>query len=232
MTQAKKTAKKTDDKMKQMIWITLAAVVVMVGLTWFSNMNSAVVPDSPVAFDYDNLPRLGKENAPVKIVEFGDFKCPACKVFSQEIVPELKKEYIDSGDVAVYFFNYTFLGTDSTRAAAAAYSVYKQNNEAFWNYYDAIYLNQGNERDEWATSEVLMKLAKDANLPIDHEKFMKELQDETYLKEIEEQNAFVSSINVTQTPTLYINGQYYAGKSLNLEALKTAIEANLSEMKK
>ncbi len=36
-------------------------------------------------------PTLGKEDAPVSIIEFGDFKCPACKAWGERIFPQLQK---------------------------------------------------------------------------------------------------------------------------------------------
>lgn len=50
-----------------------------------------------------HFPAEGSENAPVTIVEFSDFECPFCLRFYAETLPQIKKEYIDSGKVKFYY---------------------------------------------------------------------------------------------------------------------------------
>ncbi|SFS63828.1 Thioredoxin [Paenibacillus sp. BC26] len=162
----------------------------------------------PVAFDYQQLPMLGSADAPVKIVEFGDFKCPACRYFSQEIKPKLLQDYIDKGEVAFYFMNHTIIGPDSFAAAVAGQSVYHQNPKEFWKYYDAIYKNQGDERVAWATPSFLVELAKNAQLQVDYEKLMRDIENEAYANEVIAHNEKAEKL-ISATPTLFINGVKY-----------------------
>ena len=169
-----------------LIGLTLAliaiAVVVILGINSQSKSQS-----EPYAFNYSDLPRLGSENAPVKIVEFGDFKCPSCKTFAELYEPKLVKDYIDSGKVALYFVNYTVISADSVTAAAAGEAVFRQKPEAFWPYYDAIYAHQEDEHTDWATPEKMVQIAKDAKLEVDYDKLLTDLQKEVYTKHVNEQ---------------------------------------------
>ncbi|WP_256208784.1 thioredoxin domain-containing protein [Paenibacillus sp. CF384] len=175
----------------------------------------------PVAFDYEQIPMLGSADAPVKIVEFGDFKCPACRYFSQEIKPKLVQDYIEQGTVALYFMNNTIIGPDSFAAAMAGQSVYHQNPKAFWSYYDAIYKNQGDERVAWATPAFLVELAKNAQLQVDYEKLMRDIESETYADEVIAHNAKAEKL-ISATPTLFINGVKYEDFA-DYDKLKRAI---------
>lgn len=67
---------KAEAKTKILIFSTVAAVIIIfVALIM-------LIPKANSDFNYSEMHRLGKEDAPVKIVEFGDYKCPACSDFS------------------------------------------------------------------------------------------------------------------------------------------------------
>ncbi|MDT3424770.1 protein-disulfide isomerase [Paenibacillus forsythiae] len=209
-----------------LIGSTLLVVVIFAALFVLAtkNTDNPGGAANPVSFNYDELPRLGKADAPVKLVEFGDYKCPACARFSIVMKPLLVQEYIETGKAALYFVNMSFLGPDSKTASLAALSVYHQNNEAFWTYYDALYANQGNEDTVWATEDFLVELAQSANLPIDYDLLRKDIQNRTYAGELNRDNAIAKTNDVRSTPTLYING-IKADNIFNLSAVSAQIES-------
>ncbi|AKG34971.1 DsbA family protein [Paenibacillus durus] len=209
-----------------LIGTILLTVVIFAGLFVMAYKNTGNPGDSgsPASFNYDELPRLGKADAPIKLVEFGDFKCPACARFSVGIKPLLVQEYIETGKVALYFVNMSFIGPDSETASLAALSVYHQNSEAFWTYYDALYANQGDENAEWATEDFLVRLAQNEKLPIDYNLLRKDIQNRTYSGELERDNAIAKTNNVKSTPSLFING-IKASDPLNISAISAEIES-------
>ncbi|WP_310550468.1 DsbA family protein [Paenibacillus glufosinatiresistens] len=157
-------------------------------------------------FNYSELPRLGQADAPVKLVEFGDFKCPACADFTNTVKPKIVQDAIDTGKAAFYFVNMSFVGPDSETASLAALSVYHQNPDAFWKFYDAVYASQGDEQTEWATKDYLVSLAQKEKLEIDYDRLAKDIENATYRKELERDNKTAEKFNVTNTPSLFING--------------------------
>ncbi|QHT63978.1 DsbA family protein [Paenibacillus lycopersici] len=209
--------------MRKLIWGT--AVVVVLGII------AAVIftpKSNPTDFDYASLPVLGKTDAPVKIVEFGDYKCPSCQYFSQQVKPQLEKEYIDTGKAAMYFMDFPFIGPDSTTAALAAHAVFHQSNDAFWKYYDLLYKNQPDEKTLWATTDYLVQLAKDNKLDVDYDKMKTDIDKQTYIKEIDKGESTAHKANVQSTPTLFINGKEYTGDFSNYGQLKEAVEKALA----
>ncbi|MBW4080512.1 DsbA family protein [Paenibacillus sp. S150] len=225
----KRRAELEQQKQKTRILIisTIAIVVIIfVGLFMLASKDSASTAGSgkPVDFNYSGLPRLGKEDAPVKIVEFGDFKCPACSSFASVIKPQLAQEYVNQDKAALYFVNMAFIGPDSETASLAALSVYHQNSDAFWTYYDALYANQGDENAEWATEDFLVSLAQKEELPIDFDLLRKDIQERTYENELQTDTQLAEDTGVTSTPTLFING-YKVDEPFNMEAIDAQIKS-------
>lgn len=186
--------------------------------------------EAPLVFNYGETPTLGAADAKVKIMEFGDFKCPACAYFSQAIMPEIKSEYIDTGKVSLSYQNWTIIAQDSYTAALAGLSIYHQSNEEFWKFYDALYKNQPPEGQAWATTDFLVDFAKQQGLNIDYDKLRQDIEQETYADELDKQNAFAQKHNFTGTPTVLINGVKLDDEtSLNYENFKAAIDKALEE---
>ncbi|MFF2089136.1 DsbA family protein [Paenibacillus sp. NPDC058174] len=206
---------------KPLIFLTLAFVAVIAVIIIGLNQQG-----KPANFDYASLPTQGSSEAPVKLVEFGDFKCPSCQFFAQNIKPQLEKDFIETGKASLSFVNYTFIGPDSVTAALAAEAVHQQNPEAYWTYYKTLYDNQQDERIQWATPDHLVQLAKDANLPIDFDLLRSDIDKKTYQKRVDKDNDSVRPLNVTGTPTLFINGKKYTG-SMDYASIKATIEKTL-----
>jgi len=216
--QRKLQRQKEQAGMRRLMWITAAVVVLLVAALVIFQPKS-----DPAAIPYETMPSLGEANAPVKIVELGDYKCPSCQYFSQQIEPKLKADYIDKGIVSLHFMNFTIIGPDSNTAALAAQSIFHQNNEAYWKFYDAIYKNQPDEKLPWATPQYLVDLARKEALPIDFDKLQQDITSKTYQKEIDQHNAFANKNRVSSTPTLFINGQKFEDAN-DYAKLKAAID--------
>jgi protein-disulfide isomerase len=204
--------------MKRLIWITASVVILVIAI-----IALAQYKPKPVEIAYDQLPVLGNPNAPVKIVEFGDYKCPTCQVFSQQIEPQLKKDFIDTGIASFYFMNFTFIGPDSNTAALAAQAVYHQNKDEFWKYYHILYDNQGDEGIQWATPDFLTELARKEGLAIDYDKLKKDILDKTYQSDVDQHNAFANKSRINGTPTVLVNGEKIEN-GMNYASIKAAVE--------
>jgi protein-disulfide isomerase len=110
---------------------------------------------------------LGDPKAKVRVVEYGDLQCPACKEFSVRTAPGLIDEVVRK-DIASYDFRqWVVIGqpprAQSTEAAKAALAASAQNR--YWNYIELFYRNQGAEESGYVTDPFLTAIAKGAGVP-------------------------------------------------------------------
>lgn len=205
----KKQAKARKQKIQTLTLWTAIVLVLVGGLYFLTSFLSdqQAKPVNEKIFAYERQPVIGNPDAPVKIVEFGDYKCPVCKRFAEEIFPQLKRDFLDTGKVGMYFIDKPFIGEDSVTASMAGEAVYRQKPEAFWTYYKAVYAHQGLESDRWATVPFLVELAKKEVPDIDHSRMERELNDQVYMEEVEADRKIAAELGVDSVPTLFINGK-------------------------
>lgn len=178
----------------------------------------------------EGQPMTGNSDANVTVVEFGDYRCPVCKQFHDQVWPQLKENYIDTGKVEFYFVNYAFLdqnfaGQTSTRAAVAGECVVNQDEEQFWNFHDALYDNQGAERQDWATQDFLMDLARENTEGLDYNQLQACIDDRKTSDKVQQDRSIGRSAGVTGTPSVYVNGDKIQNWEYN--SLRAAIEQQL-----
>ncbi|WP_257348332.1 DsbA family protein [Pseudalkalibacillus decolorationis] len=181
--------------------------------------------NNDVEVNYEGQPSIGEEDAPVKIVEFADFKCPACAQFEAEVYPQIKADFIDTGKAELFMVNKPFLAPDSKIAASVGEAVYAQDEKAFWKYYDVVFKNQGSEQEAWATEEFLIGLIEKNIKGIDTEQLKKDLEANKFEDEIE--TDIKMSNQVQSTPTIIINGKMIENPFDYENSIKPAIEEAL-----
>lgn len=153
------------------------------------------------------VPSIGKNNAPVTIVEFADFQCPFCKEFNDKLFQRIKSQFIDSGKVRFVYMHYPFLGEESIYAAEATECAKEQGK--FWQYHDLLFQKQGDENAGVYGKDNLKKYASELNL--DQAKFDSCLDTRKFQKEVQEQQLLGTDYGVTSTPTIFINGRKFEG---------------------
>ena len=86
-------------------------------------------------------PTLGSSKAPLTIVEFSDFQCPYCRHFHEQVLPQLKQEYINKGLVRFIHKDLPLpFHSQAKPAAAAARCAGEQNR--YWDLYGALFDQQ------------------------------------------------------------------------------------------
>lgn len=214
--------------MQSLTFITILFVFIgLGGFVLFQSIQSGEEKQR-VDIDVKNQPAIGNANAPVKIVEFGDFKCPSCKRFHDIVYPLLKKEYIDTGKVQLVFRNFQFIGTDSITAGMIGEAIYAQKPEAFWKYYSLIYQNQKDENTVWATPEYILPLVKKHIPEIDINKINEDVKNEKYKQEVANDNSYARSLQLDGVPAVYVNG-IAIDNPLDYRELKNQIEEELKK---
>jgi len=163
----------------------------------------------------------------VTVVEFGDFKCPSCKSWGETILPQLKKDYVDTGKVNFSYVNVLFHGEESTLGSLAAESVFKQNHDVYWGFHQALFEEQPNEDHDslWITDEKIVEIAN--TIPnIDIEKLKTSIEQQSEIEEINKDTKLVEEFNVQFTPSIMVNGTMLEDP-FDYEAIKILIDKEL-----
>ncbi|WP_181833052.1 DsbA family protein [Bacillus taeanensis] len=225
---SKQKRQKENNNIKPIMIFTLAAIsiIVIAVLIGTQVQNPNANQSEELELPYETQPVLGAEDASVQIVEFGDYKCPACQAFDESIFTQLKTDFIDNGKVSFYFMNYPFIGADSETAALAGEAVYEQDKEQFWAFHHALFENQGPEEQRWATKERLLEVAEASTKDLDIEKLEKDIEKKTFKGEVESDKQILDQYGFKGTPTLFINGKEVENP-FDYKEIKSMIEAEL-----
>jgi predicted DsbA family dithiol-disulfide isomerase len=150
---------------------------------------------------------MGDPDAPIYIIEYGDFQCPYCLQFWRETEPKLIEQYINTGKVYFEFRSFPFLGEESVRAAEAAYCAGDQGK--FWEYHDTLFENWTGENVGDFTDEKLIGYAKENSL--DMTLFESCIRERMHKGTVEQDLVMAEADGVHATPTFIINGYKVEG---------------------
>lgn len=193
---------------------SVVLVMVFLGFENFSDEPELVMEPTPTiqesgppkitmtTFLENGSPMLGNPNAPVILVEFGDYQCHFCNVFFHSTEEDILNNYVETGKVRMIFKDYNIIGPDSVTASHGAHCANDQG--LFWEYHDILYSNWTGENNGWASSENLAKFAQEVGLNIDDwsECMTKGVHSQTILAS----NNDARSLELTGTPAFFIIG--------------------------
>lgn len=194
---------------------TLAIIVVGVFMLGKQKPVSSVQGAAQIDLTQGAKNTEGTPSAKVKIVEFGDFQCPACGV-AHPIVNQI----IEKNKDKVYFVFRNFPlpahanAIDAARTAEAAGEQGK-----YWQMYDLLYQNQKDWSELVNPSNKFGEYAQ--KLGLDIKKFESDLAGEITV--INSDKSLGEKAGVSATPTFFINGQKYPGV-INTDQFQSIID--------
>jgi protein-disulfide isomerase len=163
---------------------------------------------------------VGREDAPVTIIEYASMTCSHCASFHTSTYPALKAKYIDTGKVKFILREFPL----DPLAAGAFMLARCAGKDKYHAMVDALFQKQ----KEWVVQkpiEPLMAIAKQAGFT--EESFNSCLQDQKLLEGIESVRTRASEkLGVNSTPTFFINGKIHRG-ALTIEELDRQIAPHL-----
>ena len=194
----------------QEIWFSLLGILSLLLVSTGSPEAAAPHPmlaDAQTVLQISKDDRiLGNPEAPITIVEYASLTCPHCAHFANDVLPEIKKEWIDTGKAKLVLRDFP-LDEPALRAAMIARCAPPDRYYAFADTFFAA-------QEKWVRSpdyrEVLARLAKLGGMG--KEEF------DTCLKNTELENKIVEGrlkatqeLEVNSTPTFFVNGSKLAG---------------------
>ena len=148
-------------------------------------------------------PILGNPNAPITMVEFGDYQCTFCSKFFHETENPIITNYIKTGKVKVLFKDFIILGQDSINAANAAHCANDQ--KLFWEYHSMLYNNWAGENTGWADLAHLHEFAN--TLGLDMDVFSTCMSDLKWNELVNLSSKDGQKLGVSGTPTFFVIDQ-------------------------
>lgn len=193
------------------VFVVIIAVVVLIVVNSSSSNSGGDATNLKEVAQVDSLVNgipqkglvLGKPQAKVELMEYGDLQCPVCKAYSEEILPDVIDNKVKNGEAKVAFHNFTIIGPQSAPAGAAALAAGAQGRG--WNYLELFYRNQGEENSGYATDEFLTAVAKGAGVK-DIAKWNTERKGAEFTDEVTKTTEQAQKFGFTGTPSFAIKG--------------------------
>ena len=148
---------------------------------------------------------MGDPKAPITVIEYASLTCSHCAHFHTQVLPEIKKKWIDTGKVKLIYRDFPL----DQVAAKAAQIAECAGNDKYFGVVDIIFRGQ----PQWATAaDPLAELARPLRIAGMGENEIKAcLANEAMSNAVINDYKAGEAMGVNSTPTLFIDGQLYRG---------------------
>lgn len=176
--------------------------------------------DAPSGTTPEGFAYKGDPDAPVKVIEYADFQCPACGYFFQALEPAIDQNYIETGQVQLIFHDFPLPQHQNAVATGSAARCAGAQN-MFWPMHDLLFGRQS----EWQSDRNIQpRLAGyAAELGLDSAAFGQCLADPGVTSALEAAATESAQRGITGTPNFDVNGTI-----VDATQLEAAIQAALS----
>ena len=144
---------------------------------------------------------LGPEEAPITLLEYGDYQCPHCG-HAYPIVKAVQEKL--GNRLRFVFRNFPLREMHPMAEAAAESAEYAGSQGRFWEMHDLLFENQGR-----LSESLLLELVQ--QLRLDARDLQKSLREHSYLGRVQKEFASGVRSGVNGTPTFFINGSRHDG---------------------
>ncbi len=159
-------------------------------------------PDSLIAMAHGVI--LGDPDAPITIVEFGDYQCPACRDFNAMSKPQIDLTYVQSGQAKFVYYDYPIVGAHPHAFLAARAARCAGDQDGYWGYHDKLFANQQYWSPEMNPPLDLFE-AYAESLGLNSADFSSCLRSDRHAEVVTANLALGIEMGVTGTPTLMVS---------------------------
>lgn len=171
-------------------------------------------PTSTISLEKPNV----KVSSPVVLEEYGDYQCPPCGML-HPVVKQLEHDYGDQLRVVFRHFPLTKIHKHALIAARAAEAA--RNQGKFWQMHDQLYRNQNAWKDLDDARSTFIGYARELGLNV--ERFTRDLDSPEVEQRIASDMQKGSSVGVTGTPTVFIEGHMIRYEATTPDGLRQGI---------
>ncbi len=205
-----------------------ALALVGAGIIWWAargddgvTVTTAMPPGSPVGAEVLPGYVVGSDSAPVEVIEYADFQCPACRVFTILTFPDVYERLIKTGRVKWRFRDRPLSGHDRAPLAHHA-AACAGEQDRFWGMHDQLYHFQPDWSTGLGVARKFRNYARTVGLDIDrYEECMDSNRFQARIAATAQQ---ATNDGVTSTPTLVVGGVRVSG-SVAYDRLKAIIDS-------
>jgi len=188
-------------RLRSLLFLASLLLATAVAAAWsVGHLHNAARANPPVSVDDD--PTWGPVDAPVTIVEFGDYQCPFCKRFYDETLPQIQATY--EGRVRFVYRDFPLAAIHPRAQKAAEASECADDEGRFWEYHALLWANQ-------QELDVASLKAYAAQVGLDTATFDDCLDSGKNAQEVQKDYSDGISYGVQGTPSFFINGQQLLG---------------------
>ena len=242
-------AEKKSGNLKGFYWVLGGTAVIAVGSLGWSVLGGAgsAVATTPIASivagEMEDLGALvematgverGDPDAPITILEFGDFQCPACQQFATFVKPQIDLAYVDAGIARFVFHDYPMVSTHphAFLAARGARCALDQGEQYYWPFHDQLFAHQST----WSLSQGSPMNAFEsyaATVGLDVEDFAGCLASDRHAEVVSANLRLGMELGVSATPTIFVSEG--GGRSIRVtrwnefESYQTVIERMMED---
>ena len=204
--------------MRKLFFLTFWSFLIIFPLNLFANAKSAL------EIGEDEFV-IGSKDAPITIIEYASMSCSHCATFHNNTLPDIKKEYIDTGKVRMVFRDYPFnypalLGSMMMRCISS---------DVKYDYMNALYELQNTwvNKDPKISKKELYKIMQSGGMTKDEfNECYSNLDNENLI--LEGVMAAQKDFNIKSTPSFIVNGNIIEGNK-NIKEFRQIIDKILSE---
>lgn len=178
----------------------VVAILAVAALFVVPRVTGGGVDASGADLALDTQPRKGADAAPVDVVVFLDFLCPHCASFAENVQPRLEREYVETGDAAMYAMNFVVIGPESERIAQVAECVHDQDADAYWEFETVAFRSQSG-LDEAAALDLAAQYAG-----VDADELRACANEDRHLEAVRSDVATAQELGLTGTPSVLVDG--------------------------
>jgi protein-disulfide isomerase len=164
---------------------------------------------------------LGDSAAPVRILEFADFQCPACESFSTITEPDVRERIVNAGLASFRFYDFPLpQHRNAVNASLAAACANDQGK--FWEYHDRLFAGQPDWSEQRNPQGIYAGYARE--LGLDVERWEECYEARTHERTILANKAEGERLGVSQTPTFVIGSRKVAG-AIGYDRLRALVDS-------
>ena len=210
-------------------FVTALALIALVGaglLAWALSRRSersAVAVDPNVAPGTAQGYRVGRADAPVQMLEFADFECPACANYAVVTGPDVKQRLVNTGALSVTFYDFPLsIHRNTMKAHLAAACADDQGK--FWEMHDRIFAGQTDWNAQATSNPDRIFEGYARELGLNEDTFEDCYDSRRHQGRILANQQLGERYRVGSTPSFVIGGKLYAG-SMPFDEIKRIVDS-------